>query len=433
MANTGNFSAYRQLTPLKGDVSDDLQNQQQLNNQKRGLDLEEQRMEGFRQQAQDKRKQDLADYVQSKIPKNIDTKVKSLTEVSNIHIQEGADRIGVIGAVLMEDADKNNLTYQERAKLTSELESINRLPENLKMAASAMTEKANFYTKGLADGSLRRNLDFEKFMDIGTNGVYASLGPDGKPLLAYDTNQDGKIDIIDFDNITTGLKGFEFKKDYDYEDVVNSLSAKIQPEINETVDGNLIVKTTGLNKDELENRVRATLYNPDGSPSDVLEAFADKKKVFLTNADGTLNTKGLDIIETELKNTLLLRSKKGKEEKVNTEVRQQAEFNYRKNRDATVDKKDKDKQELDTNTVSVTDTYDPLLDMTTTSTTRKSSTKVPRGNSNNEAKPKPAPAKREINSTDIAAKAKKAGYTVKEYEALLFKQGVKIIQNGRGI
>jgi hypothetical protein len=386
MANTGNFSAYRQLTPLKGDVSNDLQNQQQLNNQKRGLDIEEQRMESFRQQAQDKKKKDLADYVQSKIPKNIDTKVKSLTEVCNIQIQEGADRIGVIGALLMEDIDKKNLTYQERAKLTSELESINRLPENLKIAASAFTEKANFYTKGLADGSLRRNLPFEKFMDIGTNGVYASLGPDGKPLLAYDTNQDGKIDIIDYDNITTGLKGFEFKKDYNYEEVVNSLSAKIQPEVNKIVDGNLIVKTTGLNKDELENRVRATLYNPDGSPSDVLEAFADKKKVSLTNADGTLNTKDLDIIETELKNTLLLRSKKGKEEEVNTEIRQQAEFNYRKKRDATVDKKDKDKQELDTNTVSVTDTYDPLLDMTTTSTTRKSTTKVPSKNSNMKTK-----------------------------------------------
>jgi hypothetical protein len=247
------------------------------------------------------------------------------------------------------------------------------------MGSSAMTEKASFYTKGLADGSLRRNLDFEKFMDIGNNGVYADLGPDGKPLLAYDTNQDGVIDVLDFDNITNGLKGFEFKKDYDYEEVVNSLSAKIQPEINEIVDGNLIVKTTGLNKDEVENRVRATLYNPDGSPSDILEAFADRKKVSMKNADGTLNTKGLDIIETELKNTLLLRSKKGKEEKVNTEVRQKAEFEYRKNRDATVDKNAKDKQELDTNTVSVTDTYDPLLNMTTTSTTRKSTTRVPPG------------------------------------------------------
>jgi hypothetical protein len=379
MAKTGNFSAYRQLTPLKGDVSDDLQNQQQLNNQKRGLDLEEQRMEGFRQQAQDKKRQDLADYVQSRIPKNIDTKVRSLSEVANIQIQKAAERIGEIGAILREDSDKNNLTYQERAKFNSEIESLYKTPENLKMGSSAMTEKASFYTKGLADGSLRRNLDFEKFMDIGNNGVYADLGPDGKPLLAYDTNQDGVIDVLDFDNITNGLKGFEFKKDYDYEEVVNSLSAKIQPEINEIVDGNLIVKTTGLNKDEVENRVRATLYNPDGSPSDILEAFADRKKVSMKNADGTLNTKGLDIIETELKNTLLLRSKKGKEEKVNTEVRQKAEFEYRKNRDATVDKNAKDKQELDTNTVSVTDTYDPLLNMTTTSTTRKSTTRVPPG------------------------------------------------------
>jgi len=39
---------------------------------------------------------------------------------------------------------------------------------------------------------------------------------------------------------------------------------------------------------------------------------------------------------------------------------------------------------------------------------------------------KPAPAKKEINRSEIASKAKAAGYSVKEYEALLIKNGVTI-------
>ncbi len=376
-----NYRAYRQITPLKGDVAADMQNQQQLNNQKRNLDLEEKRTQELRAQAKEKKKEELATYIQSKTPKNIDTKVKSLSEVGNIQIQKARDRIGEIGIALMEDSENSTLTYQERAKLTSELESLNQLPENLKMASSAITEKANLYTKELAAGKIRRNPEFEKFMDIGTNGVYAELGPDGKPLLAYDTNQDGKIDVLDFENITSGLKDFQFKRDYDYEDVVNDLSSKMQSEINEKVKGGLIVKTTGLNQDELNSRVKSALYNPDGSPSEILEAIAERRNVPLLSADGKINKKGLDAIEIDMKNTLLLRSKKGVEEKPNTEVRQQAEFAYKKKRDLISDRKDKEKQELDINTETVVEGRDPDTGLPTRTVTKKVVTKTPSKNS----------------------------------------------------
>lgn len=44
-----------------------------------------------------------------------------------------------------------------------------------------------------------------------------------------------------------------------------------------------------------------------------------------------------------------------------------------------------------------------------------------------QAQPQPQPAKKEIKRSDIATKAVAAGYSVKEYEALLIKNGVKII------
>lgn len=347
MADSGNFAAYRQLTPLKGSVADDLQNQQQLQNQKRGLDMEEERMEYSRQQAAEQRKQKLADYVQSKIPKNVDTKVRSVNSFNSTLIQKAVDRIGDIGAILDEDLDKKNLSYEERAKLKSELNTLQNLPENIKLGTSLLTAKANDYWEGVKSGKYRKNPAYEKFADIGTNGWYAELDDNGNPLIGFDKAQDkdgdGKPDVLSYENIMAGVPDFQFNKIYNKEDLVKEAITKIQPVVNSRPEGNFQVKRTGLDLDAVNKHVDDLLFKSDGTPTDVLKSFATDNNVSLNDK------KGLQSIKDDFINSMTLYSKQGVEKEYITkpiEFIKEANDERERRRQAAKDAKDEPKEEL---------------------------------------------------------------------------------------
>jgi hypothetical protein len=68
----------------------------------------------------------------------------------------------------------------------------------------------------------------------------------------------------------------------------------------------------------------------------------------------------------------------------------------------------------------------PLSTYEHTTTRKTVSTKSNSNPSASKPNAKPTPAKKEINRSEIASKAKAAGYSLKEYEALLIKNGVTI-------
>ncbi len=342
MADSGNFAAYKQLTPLKGSIADDLQNQQQLQNQKRGLDLEEERLEYSRQQAAEAKKQKLADYVQSKIPKNVDTKVRSVNSFNNTLIQKAVDRIGDIGALLDEDLDKKNLSYEQRAKLKSELNSLQNLPENIKTGTSLLTAKASDYWEGVKSGKYRKNPAYEKFSDIGTNGWYAELDENGNPLIGFDKSQDkdgdGKPDVLSYENIMAGVPDFQFDKIYDKENLVKEAITKIQPVVNSSPEGNFQVKRTGLDLDAVNKHVDDLLFKSDGTPTDVLKSFAFDNNVSLNNK------KELQTIKDDFINSMTLYSKQGVEKEYITKpIEFIKEANDEKNK--SLDRAEKNKNE----------------------------------------------------------------------------------------
>ena len=302
MPQQGTYTAYRQLKPLEGDVSQDIQQQEENGFRRRA---EQRQVEQIEQQKVDKaakQKQDLWEkYV--KPLSNYDSGSKSLNEINGRLLLDAQKEYVPLMAVI----NNPNASDEDRLKATLKLDNINKLPDNLLAMTKSLTERDLTVKKGVAEGKLFDNPDYNKNFQEGYSNKLLALDENGMPMIAF-KNPDGTTGLETYDHIQKGVQDYNFQQRFDRDTELLEASKKLLPVVNQTDDGFKKVKTTAVDPTLLSNYVSNQLFESDGvTPSAKLKSFAREAGVKLDDA------KGLQRLSKQFENDIRLRIKGGTE------------------------------------------------------------------------------------------------------------------------
>lgn len=341
MADSGNFSAYRQLTPLKGSVVDDIQNQEELGFKRRAEQRELDKVNQAKKDAADKKKAEIYNGIVAQNPYDTGSKTKNEAIIKGI--SKAKDEWEKIIPIL---ENESGYSVKEVVSAKMKAQNLNKFSENLAAFDKTVTKRDLDYRTAKEANSIFENPEYEKNYQAGYANKSIGIDEQGMPVLYFiDNNNDGLDDntgkagkIGDYESYAemetgTGIK-YDFQKRFDKENLVKEAVTKIQPEVNQQVRGGLIVKTTGLNKEAVTQHVQDMFYDAKGNPSEVLKSLAKENNVAITDI------KGLNAIKDDFINSINLYAKKGVEENPNTQALEREKFNYQKSRDAKKDKED---------------------------------------------------------------------------------------------
>ncbi|MFH6944642.1 hypothetical protein [Flavobacterium sp. FlaQc-50] len=303
MATPGTFTAYRALKPLDGDVSQDIQQQEENGVRRRAEKRVDDNIKQNRIDKADKEKQDLWNkYV--KPLSNYDTGSTSLNEAQGRLILEAQkEYVPLMGVI-----NNPKSTDEEKLKATLKLQNINSLPENLASMTKSLTDRDLAIKKGVADGTLFPDKAYDTNFQTGYQNKLLALDEHGMPLIAF-KNPDGTTDFETYDKIQNVVPKYDIQKRFDRDKELLEASTKLQPEINQTDDGTQQVKTTAINPALLKEYVNNQLYEADGvTPTTKLKSFA--REAGITDFS---DAKALKTVSDAFENDIKLRVKGGKE------------------------------------------------------------------------------------------------------------------------
>lgn len=335
MAQPGTFTAYRQLKPLEGDVAQDIQQQEENGFRRRALAQAEERTQNDKADKEAERKQQLWDK-HVKPLSNYDTGSKTLNEAQGRLILEAQKEYVPLMSVL----NNPKASDDEKLKATLKLQNINKLPENLLSMTKSLTERDLTIRKGVQDGTLFANPDYEKNYQEGYQNKLLALDENGMPMVAFkDLDGDGKNDLETYDQIQNVVPKYDIQQRFDRDTELVEASKKLLPVVNQTDDGFKKVKTTAVDPALLKAYVDNQLFEADGiTPTAKLKSFARESGVPFDDA------KGLQTLSDKFENDIRLRIKGGTETtRNNSALDYQKEANDQKEkRLARADKKEKD-------------------------------------------------------------------------------------------
>lgn len=310
---TGNFSAYRQLTPLKGSVVDDMNNQEQLGFQrraeKRAIEDQAQR----KQEAKDRKRAEVLSKVNAQ--KLYDTGSATWNERLHEGLREAYNKWDDIIPVL---TNPENYSDKEVIKANLIADNLNSYVDQVSAMDKTTREFVESYRKDVAAGKKWPNPDFEQKFKEGFNNKAIGVNELGEAVVYFidedgdglddNTGKPGKIgDFMTYSEVLdgTGLTKYNFEDRFNYESVLNDLSKQIKSVENKRPIGNEYVTTIGLDENALEERVNATLFNQDGTPSAMLNSFSKEFNVDVNDPKKT------QAFKESIKEALRLRSKGG--------------------------------------------------------------------------------------------------------------------------
>jgi len=338
MPQPGTFTAYRQLRPLEGDVSQDIQQQEENGFRRRALDQVDQRTQNDKADKESRRKQELWDK-HVKPLSNYDTGSKTLNETQGRLILEAQKEyvplMGILNNPKASDEDKLNASLK--------LKNINNLPENLLAMTKSLTDRDLAYQKGVKEGTLFSNPDYDTNFQKGYENKLLALDENGMPMVAFkDLNGDGKNDLETYDQIQNVVPKYDIQQRFDRDKELMEASTKLQPVVNGTDNGVVTRTVTAVDPTLLKAYVSNQLFEADGvTPTAKLKSFARESGVKLDDA------KGLQTLSDKFENDIRLRTKGGTVEKRNyNALDAQKEANdERERRLARADKKKGEPQE----------------------------------------------------------------------------------------
>lgn len=264
MAEKGTYTAYQQLRPLEGDITNDIINQEQLDFNRRGEKREIDAIAEEKKNKEQLKKDKLREDMLGKIPKNYDTGSSSLNEFQARFINDGANRLGEIAELL--SSDKTSDT--DKIKLKIEAQNIQNLPSNLKVATDNFSSLINDYQKGKAEGSYFDNPDFEKLVMGGFENYVGHLD-NGLPTVGFiDRNKDGVVDVKDvvtYDNLSKGIGNWQFQPKVDLDKIAVSAAGGLKAFDNTQVNGYKTTQNKAVPEQEIKSKANAILFNQDGS------------------------------------------------------------------------------------------------------------------------------------------------------------------------
>lgn len=309
MATKGTFTAYQQLNPLQGSIADDMANQELLGFKRRA---EQREIDEIAQEKADKKKKEKQQLIDSVVKniQNYNSGSRSLDEIKGRAIQRAMDEYGPI----IETLENPNSSSDQILKAKLKLQNLHNLPENMKMVTDFFTEQDKVYREGVAKGTLFKNNEYEAIFQEGFGNYHIDIDENGLPVVALmkqDINKDGKIDIYDvqdFQQIKTGLPTFNFQNRYDYEDLLKDATTKIQPEVNQTDNGVVQNKTTGLNLIKAKTYAEGLFLKKDGSPTPEMMSIAKERGIDITKPENQQE------IINDFVSAMSLRTKSGSED-----------------------------------------------------------------------------------------------------------------------
>jgi len=322
MPQSGTYTAYRQLRPLEGDVSQDIQQQEENGFRRRALDQVEERTKNDKAEKAAQKKQALWDK-HVKPLSNYDTGSKSLNEIQGRLLLDAQKEYVPLMAVI----NNPNASDEERLKATLKLDNINKLPDNLSAMTKTLTERDLTVKKGIAEGKLFPNPEYDNNFQEGFSNKLLTLDENGMPMIAF-KNPDGTTDLETYDHIQNAVKKYDFTQRFDRDAELLDASKKLVPEVNQTDNGVQRVETTAIDPNLLSGYVANQLFESDGvTPSSKLKSFAIESGVSLTD------TKGLQNLAKDFENDIRLRVKGGtKVTKNNSALDYQKEANDERER-----------------------------------------------------------------------------------------------------
>lgn len=271
MANKGSYAAYKQLTPLGNGIAEDMQYWNNDGYRRRAED----RIDEANKIAAEEKKKKEDEALRTKVLKNLknyDTGSKSLNEIQGRLLQEAMNEY----VPILETLNDPNKTEEEKLKAELKLMELHNLPENMKMVTETVTERHNNYLKGIQDGTIFRDLDYEKKFQNGYEAFALSLDDNGRPVLAYrDVDGDNVNDIESYEEIKTGLGKFEFQKRYNIDDLAVAAEKDIGKSDIKEVDKGNVYKTSRekqIKLDEVRKYAENTMKDERGQLTDVAKS-----------------------------------------------------------------------------------------------------------------------------------------------------------------
>lgn len=287
MANSNNV--YRSAEPLRGNVSDWVNDQEGLNMAYR---QEQRQIEAIEQAKRDKAKakeDQLRQKLLGNVPQNYNTGSTSLNQFQAGIIQKGVNRLGEI----YKELKRPDLTDDKRIDLELEAQNINNLPENLKVATDNFSKLIGDYQKGVDSGVYFRNPDFEKKVMSGFDNYVGALD-NGLPVVGFmDRDGDGVMDVMPYENLAQSFgpdsnnTPWDFQKQFDLDKLAVATGEKLG-KTERTTDGNFVKRTIkGPDLKSLATITDNIMTNPDGSLTDV--ARSELRKRGLSETPENLN------------------------------------------------------------------------------------------------------------------------------------------------
>ena len=335
MAQPGTYTAYRQLKPLEGDVSQDIQQQEENGFRRRALAQAEERTKNDKIDKEAQRKQELWDK-HVKPLSNYDTGSKTLNEAQGRLILEAQKEYVPLMSIL----NNPKASDDEKLKATLKLQNINKLPENLSAMTKTLTDRDLSYQKGVKEGTLFSNPDYDVNFQQGYENKLLALDENGMPMVAFkDLNGDGKNDLETYDQIQNVVPKYDIQQRFDRDKELLEASTKLQPVVTGTDNGVVTRTVTAVDPTLLKAYVSNQMFEADGvTPTAKLKSFAREAGVKFDD------TKGLQSLSDKFENDIRLRTKGGVIEKRNySNLDAQKEDNDQKNKNRDyADKKAKE-------------------------------------------------------------------------------------------
>lgn len=242
-------------------LSDTIGQQERLNLARKDQQMREQQLEEHRRDKQLARDEKLRERLLKSV-EAYDTGSGSLNELQGRIVMKAINRKGEIYNKLR----SGNISDSERIKLEMENLNLDNLGTNLKVATQNFTKMNQDYMEGVKNGSLFRNLDFEKKVLNGFENYLGGIDDNGFPMIGFkDLDGDGKIDLMPWDNLKDSIGVWEFQPKLDYDEMISKMSKGLGTVKTKDREGYDIITEKGIPLDVAKTSAQSLMYDSDGA------------------------------------------------------------------------------------------------------------------------------------------------------------------------
>lgn len=256
--------AFATVTPLKKDVSDLINNQENLGFAYRAEKRAEAEINEQRQKANDEKIKELSKY-REKI-KPYDTESVTANTVIINAIAKKQEEIPGLLKIIQNRKESNEARMNAQAKL----DDLANYPDKLKLITDRITERNRDYIKRKDAGEIYAQPEYEAKFQKGYAGMQIADDENGNPTLVFfDQNGDGISDFEKFEDIVNVNAPSPFMKKFNYEAQVKKAADAMGEDERIVQTGARTVETKKVLDDVINQTAKGLIENPE-----VLTSFA---------------------------------------------------------------------------------------------------------------------------------------------------------------